>query len=113
MGSETRQRSEHILIRVSPEEKEQIKNVADQCDLKVAPFLRELGLGYEPQSNLDAKAIEQLAQLHGDIGRVGGLLKLWLSKKSLKNYGESLNVPELVIQILKLQKEIGEVAQRL
>ena len=40
---------------------------------------------------LDARAIEQLAHLHGDIGRFGGLLKLWLSKKSLGKYGESLD----------------------
>ncbi len=113
MGSEARQRTEHILIRVSQEEKERIQCIADQCDLKMAPFLRALGLGYEPQSNLDAQAIEQLAHLHGDLGRIGGLLKLWLSKKSLKQYGQSLNIPDLVHQILALQKKIGEVAERL
>ncbi len=106
MGSETRQRTTHILIRVSPEEKEAIQTIANQCDLTVPAYLRTLGLGFQPHSTLDAKAFEQLAHLHGDIGRVGGLLKLWLSKKSLKAYGESLGVPDLVKQILELKKKL-------
>ena len=113
MGSDNRRRTAQITIRLDENEKAKIQALANQCDLTVPAYLRTLGLGHQPHSTLDAKAFEQLAHLHGDIGRVGGLLKLWLSKKSLKAYGESLEVPDLVKKILKLQKEIGEVAKRL
>jgi hypothetical protein len=113
MGSETRQRNTHVMIRVSQEEKKYIQDMADQCDLKVSALLRNLGLSYEPQSNIDAKAVEKLEQLHGDIRRVGELLKLWLSQESFKHDGDSLNAPTLVNQIIKLQKEISSVLKRL
>ncbi|MGE6512535.1 plasmid mobilization protein [Vreelandella aquamarina] len=79
MGNETRKRTTHIMVRVSPDEKEAIAQAAAKCDLKVPTYLRELGLGYAPKSTVDAQAFEQLAKLYGDLGRMGGLLKMWLS----------------------------------
>ena len=78
MGNETRKRTMHIMVRVSPDEKEAIAQAAAKCDSKIPAYLRELGLGYAPKSTVDAQAFERLAKLHGDIGRMGGLLKIWL-----------------------------------
>jgi hypothetical protein len=113
MGSETRKRTTQIMVRVSPDEKEEIHHVAGQCDLSAPAYLRALGLGYEPKSNIDVQAVEQLAQLHGDLGRVGGLLKMWLSDNLKSGYGQQLNIPDLVNRLLDLQKEIGEAARKL
>lgn len=87
--------------------------MAKQCDLGLSTYLREVGLGYEPKSTIDSQAVAQLAHLHGDLGRVGGLLKMWLSDNSKSGYGRSLNIPELVDRLLGLQQEIGEVARKL
>ncbi|ELU9701943.1 conjugal transfer protein TraJ [Escherichia coli] len=113
MGNETRKRTTHIMVRVSPDEKEAIIKAAEKCDLKAPTYLRELGLGYEPKSTVDAQAFEKLAQLHGDIGRVGGLLKMWLSDNSKAGFGRHLNIPELIDRLIELQKEIGEKAKKL
>lgn len=113
MGSESRQKTAHIMVRVSPDEKLEIKRIASQCDLKPAAYLRELGLGYVPKSTIDAQAVEKLAHLHGDIGRVGGLLKMWLSDNSKSNFGRHLNIPEMVDRLSDLQKEIGETVKKL
>jgi hypothetical protein len=113
MGSETRKKSAHIMVRVSPEDKEQIENAAAQCDLSAPAYLRNLGLAYEPKSNIDAQAIERLAHLHGDMGRVGGLLKLWLVDELKGESAQNLNIPYLVKEILNLQQEIGEVVRGL
>lgn len=113
MGTENRKRTTHIMVRVSPDEKKEIHQAAARCDLSAPAYLRELGLGYEPKSNVDVQAVEQLARLHGDLGRVGGLLKMWLSDNSKSGYGRSLNIPELVDRLLGLQQEIGEVARKL
>lgn len=111
MGNETRQRTKHIMVRVSPDEKAEIEQAASRCDMKAPTYLRELGLGYVPKSTVDIQAFEKLAQLHGDIGRVGGLLKMWLGDSSRYAYGNHLGVPELVNRLGELQQEIGEVAK--
>ncbi|MBH8579510.1 plasmid mobilization protein [Bisbaumannia pacifica] len=113
MGNETRKRTAHIMVRVSPDEKEVIAQAAAKCDFKVPAYLRELGLGYAPKSTVDAQAFERLAKLHGDLGRMGGLLKMWLADGSQSAYGKHLGVPGLVNRIDELQREIGEVARDL
>jgi hypothetical protein len=35
-----------------------------------------------PKSVYDLEAVEQLAKVGADLGRLGGLLKLWLSTKT-------------------------------
>ena len=82
MGTETRKRTQHILVRVSPEEKKLLKEGAGRCDLSVPAWLRKLGLGHRPASHVDIQAVEKIARLHGDLGRVGGLLKMWLNNGS-------------------------------
>ncbi|BBM05575.1 hypothetical protein HAALTHF_23430n [Vreelandella aquamarina] len=52
-----------------------------------------------------------MAKLYGDLGRMGGLLKMWLSDGSRSAYGNHLGVPELVNRIGELQQEIREVAK--
>ncbi len=36
-------------------------------------------LGYTIQGVIDAQLVRQLAKINGDQGRLGGLLKLWLT----------------------------------
>jgi hypothetical protein len=47
--------------------------------LSVSRYLRDVGMGYEPQSVIDAELVRQLSKINGDQGRLGGLLKLWLT----------------------------------
>lgn len=47
--------------------------------LPVAAYLRNIGLGYEVTSVLDYRRVDDLAKINGDLGRLGGLLKLWLT----------------------------------
>lgn len=113
MGNETRKRTTHIMVRVSPDEKEAISRAAARCDLKVPTYLRELGLGYAPKSTVDVQAFEQLAKLYGDLGRMGGLLKMWLADGTRSADGKKLSIPGLVNSIDGLQQEIQETARRL
>lgn len=75
----TRKSGRHLRVPVLPEEEAGIKQNAAACSLSVAAYLRNVGLGYLPQSRLDQKALLELLHLHGDLGRLGGLLKMWLS----------------------------------
>ena len=107
MGSENRKRKKHIMVRVSIDEWESISAVASQCDMSVPSFLRCLGLGYQPTSTIDHQAVVELANLHGDIGRVGGLLKLWLSNEERVGFANHLNIPDIIAQLKETQKVIS------
>lgn len=72
-------RSHHLRVPVFPEEKEVIERQAKQAGLSVACYLREVGQGYEIKGVTDYERVRELARISGDLGRLGGLLKLWLT----------------------------------
>ena len=74
----TRKAGRHLRVPVLPDEEAQIKQLAASTGLSVASYLRNVGLGYQVRGILDNKRIEELARINGDLGRLGGLLKLWL-----------------------------------
>lgn len=69
----------HLRVPVLPEEALAIKTQAQAVGLPVAAYLRNVGLGVEVKSVLDYQRIDELAKINGDLGRLGGLLKLWLT----------------------------------
>ena len=77
--SVTRKSGRHLRVPVLPEEEEVIKERARQVGLSVAAYLRNVGMGYKVQSIIDAELVLQLAKINADQGRLGGLLKLWLT----------------------------------
>lgn len=42
-------------------------------------YMRNVGIGYQIQGIIDADLVLKLAKINGDQGRLGGLLKLWLT----------------------------------
>jgi hypothetical protein len=74
-------RRKHQPIRVwcLPEEKAQIEANARDAGLSVSRYLRNVGMGYKIKGVIDAQLVLQLAKINGDQGRLGGLLKLWLT----------------------------------
>ena len=79
--SERRRREAQIKIRVTAEELAAIESNAAGCGLTTPELLRRLGQGYVPRSKLDQRHIRELCSVAGDLGRLGGLLKLWLIEK--------------------------------
>ena len=107
MGSENRQKGELISVRVTPEERERIAVLAKQCSLPMSTYLRQLGLGYVPRSTVDQNAIREVAELGADLGRVGGLLKLWLADNRRVGLARSLDVPKLLDEVRALKRKIA------
>lgn len=68
-----------LRVPVLPEEGLEIKRLAADAGLPVAAYLRALGLGYRVPGILDNRRVEELARINGDLGRLGGLIKLWLA----------------------------------
>ena len=114
----TRKSGTHLRVPVLPEESEVIRDKASQVNLSVAAYLRNLGLGYEPKSMIDKSLVGELAKINADQGRLGGLLKMWLSNherffgfdgdKTRKTIEAVLyKIEESQEQLLKIAKEIN------
>lgn len=76
---ETRKHGKHLRVPVLPNEERVIKENAAKVSLTVAEYLRRLSLGHVVTSTLDSKYVLQLVKVNADQGRLGGLLKLWLT----------------------------------
>lgn len=80
----------HLRVPVLPEEEAEIARNAKAANLPVAVFLRTIGQGYEARSILDNRRVEELLRINGDLGRLGGLLKLWLTNdERTAEFGEA------------------------
>lgn len=77
--SESRQKTELIQVRATPEEKEQLKARAAAFGVSMGELCRRTIFGTQPKSRVDQDAIQELAATRADLGRLGGLLKGWLA----------------------------------
>jgi len=75
----TRKNSPSIRVHCLPQEKLNIETLAKNCNLSAAALLRNLAAGYQPKSILDANVAIELIKISGDLGRLGGLLKMFLT----------------------------------
>ncbi len=68
-----------VCVYCTEEEKKQIQALAKETGLSVSEYLRRLGMMYRPASVLDYEKVGELLKVSADMGRLGGLLKWWLS----------------------------------
>lgn len=68
-----------IKVYVSAKERDDIDRRAKDAGLARSVYLRKVGLGFEPRSLLDRAEVMELVKGRADLGRMGGLLKMWLS----------------------------------
>jgi hypothetical protein len=90
---------------VTSEERAEIARRAAMSGLTVSAYLRNVALGVRVESVRDQEAILALIKLNADQGRLGGLLKLWLSTRP------GLGAPKTDIR--QLLREIEEVQRRI
>lgn len=86
----TRRNSTSIRVYCLPEEHLQIEANAKAAGLSMSTYLLNIGLGYQIRGIVDNNEVEKLAKVNGDLGRLGGLLKLWLTNdERTANFSES------------------------
>lgn len=81
LPSPARRASPHIKVWLLPSEKAAIQAKASAHTLSDSAYLRTLGLDMPIRSTVDQEAILELAKINGDLGRLGGLLKMWLTNR--------------------------------
>jgi hypothetical protein len=77
--SPRRRRDRWVQFRATAEEAEAIAAQARGVGMSVGAYLRAVGVGYQPRAVVDRDRIDAMLKINGDLGRLGGLLKLWLS----------------------------------
>lgn len=70
-----------IKVYCFPDERETIEQQARSTGLSKSSYLLRVGMGYPIRSIVDHHQVEELVKINGDLGRLGGLLKLWLSSE--------------------------------
>ncbi|WP_034043817.1 MULTISPECIES: conjugal transfer transcriptional regulator TraJ [Pseudomonadota] len=75
----TRKGSPPIKVYCLPDERTLIEENARRAGMSVGGYLREVGQGYQIKGVLDYQHVRELVRVNGDLGRLGGLLKLWLT----------------------------------
>lgn len=112
LGREVRDRQLPMKTFVSAAERAEIEARAEAAGLSVSSYLRAAGLGHPLRSVFDHDAVMALAKVNADQGRLGGLLKLWLSQRPGEGAAET-DVRQLLHGIEELQGALAKVVARL
>lgn len=95
-GSETRQKTAHIMVRVSPDEKEALIEKARDCGMLPPAYLRACGLGRQTRSKMEAHILNELR-------RLGGL------QKHLFNEGKGIGSKEYSEVLVVLKDTVRQI----
>jgi len=113
MNTKARRNTTPIKVWVFDDEKIEIVSNAKKHNLSASAFLRNLGLNIDIDSVLDHQAILDLVKLNADLGRLGGLLKLWLTNdEKTKNFSKN-TINELLNKINVIQNELYERVKKI
>lgn len=105
----TRKNSPPIKVYCLPEEREQIEANAKAAGMSLSTFLLTVGQGYKVTGIVDFEQVRELARINGDLGRLGGLLKLWLTNDvRTAQFGEA-TIRALLNRIEAKQDKIGQI----
>lgn len=102
-----------ITFRLTNEELESINQKADECGITRSQYIRQVAIGIVPRSKLDKKIIHQLFLFQGDIGRLGGLFKMWLSRNEDIFLHQKLNIVDLIKELNQLKDSINQLIKKL
>lgn len=105
----TRKGSPPIKVYCLPEERDLIEANARAAGMSLSAFLLAVGQGYKITGIVDFEQVREMARINGDLGRLGGLLKLWLTNDvRTAKFGES-TIRALLHRIESAQNELSQI----
>ncbi|CAD7741667.1 conjugal transfer protein TraJ [Xanthomonas vasicola] len=105
----TRKGSTPIKVYCLPEERQVIQAKADAAGLSLSAYLLTVGQGYKITGVVDYEHVRELARINGDLGRLGGLLKLWLTDDPRTARFGDATILTLLAKIEAAQDQMGRV----
>ena len=107
----TRKNTPPVKVYCLPEERAQLQASAGAARKSLSTYLLNVGLGYPVRNILDQRRVEDLLRVNADLGRLGGLLKLWLTNdERTAIFGES-TVRALLAKVEATQGELLDVVR--
>jgi hypothetical protein len=110
-GRGTRPRGTRIEVWMTLDERAEIAERAAQSGLSLSAYMRAAGLNHPIRSVYDLKAVVDLGRVNGDLGRVAGLLKLWLAEKRGQGARPS-DVEKMMDDFRSLQTELSTIMRK-
>ncbi|OQW47567.1 MAG: hypothetical protein A4C66_06235 [Nitrospira sp. HN-bin3] len=101
-----------IKVYCFPDERETIEQQARSTGLSKSSYLLRVGMGYPIRSIVDHHQVEELIKINGDLGRLGGLLKLWLSNGKPAPGIDARTIRETLTKIDRTQDEMVALMQK-
>ena len=102
-----------IKVYCRPEEYHEIQQQAKAAGVSSSTYLRCLGLNHEVHGILDYQAVQDLARVNSDLGRLGGLLKLWLSHDPRTSHFSPVLLRRLLKKIETTQDELRQLMKKI
>ena len=80
--------------------------------MSASSYLRRLGLALPVESTIDQRVILDLVKINADLGRFGGLIKMWLTSDadftSLSAQGLQRKLENTLSDVRLLQKKMSD-----
>jgi hypothetical protein len=112
MGNINRKSCPPIKVYCMPDDREMIAQLAKNSGNTMSTYLLRVGLGYPVESKLDNCRVEELCRINGDLGRLGGLLKLWLTNDPRTDQFGPSTIRALLSKIEDTQDTMHEVIRK-
>jgi len=101
-----------IKVYCRPAERAALEGKARAAGMGVSAYLAAVGAGYPVKSLIDHQRVEEMMRIDGNLGRLGGLLKLWLSDDSRTRHFQASTVRALLHKIEACQDEMLAVMRQ-
>jgi hypothetical protein len=101
-----------IKVYCYPDERQTIEQQANSTGLSKSSYLLRVGMGYPIRSIVDHHQVEELVKINGDLGRLGGLLKLWLSNEKSVGGIDARTIRDTLKKIDRTQDQMLALMQR-
>jgi hypothetical protein len=115
--AKTRRESTPVKVWVTAAEKAAISEKAAAHSMSASAYLRALGLALPIESTVDQRAVLELLKINADLGRLGGLIKMWLTSNDTweSSSGQAMErkLDGTLNEIRALQKKMGDRIQDL
>lgn len=110
-GRAGRLHGQRIEVWLTADEKRALGDRAAQAGLSVSAYMRAAGMNHPIQAKADIEAAAHLVKVAADLGRFGGLLKLWLSERRDEG-APAVRVSHVLDETRTLQQRMLQLAMQ-
>lgn len=104
-------------MRLTEDEKERITQIARMYGMSTSTYVKSVALGYKPIPLVEVKHVNQLMEVNADLGRLGNLLKYWLSSDPKYQVATKMKIekvlPKLLIEIAEEKLELFSIIKQI